>query len=230
MAKKHDVVYPLSMFVQDDLRYSLRSMEKNLSYRNVFIVGGRPKWIQNVTHIISGQTKSKYANANGNITKACHWDVLSDDFILMNDDFYIMQPVTTPKVYNMGYMLDVLNKWPVARGKYWHILFDTYRTLKMEGIKKPLFYEFHTPTLFNKKLRLEVQDKFWNPQKPLATRSLYYNYFGIEGEYRKQDVKCRFPGDVIQEDDFASSSDDYLKDKGFRKIKVMFKDKSKYEM
>jgi hypothetical protein len=50
-----DLVYVLgsgSRWGDNELRYSLRSVEKHLKgYNNVYLVGDKPDWVRNVTHI-----------------------------------------------------------------------------------------------------------------------------------------------------------------------------------
>lgn len=81
----------------DELRYSLRSL-KNIQHDKLFICGYLPKFINNrkVTYIPTLQTLSKYENARNNKIELCKCSLLSDDFILFNDDFYMLEKINDP--------------------------------------------------------------------------------------------------------------------------------------
>jgi hypothetical protein len=57
-----DVVYPLgtgSVWQDNELRYSLRSLEKNFpDLGRVYVVGHKPDWLGNVEHIPFGDSQS----------------------------------------------------------------------------------------------------------------------------------------------------------------------------
>ena len=78
-----------------ELRYSLRSLEKN--YKNlerVWIIGHLPKWAKAVTHIDQGDPyrKNKDANLIAKIVRLGYESSLSEKFIMMSDDHYFLQP------------------------------------------------------------------------------------------------------------------------------------------
>ena len=89
----------------DDLRYSLRSIAKFYPDHRVWIVGYKPKWVQNVGYIPVKQTGNKWGNSVKNIIAACESKEISEDFILMNDDFFIIKekyPLETVCNMNSG--------------------------------------------------------------------------------------------------------------------------------
>lgn len=89
-----DAVYILgtgSLAKNEEIRYSIRSLEANMSdLRNVYIVGECPEFLQKVKHIIAGdKSKYKHINAYHKIKIACKIEEVSDEFLLMNDDFFM---------------------------------------------------------------------------------------------------------------------------------------------
>jgi hypothetical protein len=89
-----DVVYILREWYSDclELRYSLRSLE-NIEHWKVFFIWWCPWWAKNIVHIKAADPyQVKSLNALHKIKIACSDERISDDFILMNDDFYITRP------------------------------------------------------------------------------------------------------------------------------------------
>src|SRR4051812_35587008 len=90
-----DILIPLgrgSSWQNNELRYALRSVEKHLSgYDNIFIVGEKPDWIQNITHI-PFEDKPGYGNRDRNIFNKILAGIkderLSYEFMFMSDDHF----------------------------------------------------------------------------------------------------------------------------------------------
>ena len=67
------IVYPTIKTENDceELRYSLRSLDKNLiGDYDITIIGYKPKWITNVKHIPFCESKDKYVNITNKIILA----------------------------------------------------------------------------------------------------------------------------------------------------------------
>ena len=184
MRGKYDIVY----MVKDDspneeLRYSLRSVEKNWPTRgDVWIFGGCPDGIAPdrfvpVEMILPG----KWENTHRLMKIICQTDEISEDFWFFNDDFFVMQPASEdmPQMYNktIPEVIQAVESLD-AGARYWtdqlHILADLF---KREGMSC-LCYEVHKPMLINRKKMLAVMDRYRNI---LFTRSLYGNYYEIGG-------------------------------------------------
>jgi len=89
-----DAVYILGSgsLVDDlELKYSLRALSVYmLDLDDVFVVGERPKWIKNITHIPAPDDEPKpWRNAHKKILRACEHEKVSSDFLLMYDDIFI---------------------------------------------------------------------------------------------------------------------------------------------
>ena len=181
-----DIVYILgsgSVWENNELRYSLRSVAKNISdVGKIFIVGEFPEWLQNVTHIPCPDTyKTKWRNAYTKVLLACENPNLSDDFLLMNDDFFVLKPIEAESY--PYYFSSVIHK---TKG-YRHARFLTSPILTANFLKlrSGNFFSFavHRPIRLNKNLYLNMP----RPDLSMAgfsPRSLYGNYYNVHG------VKC----------------------------------------
>lgn len=89
-----DVVYILgegSLVNNLEMFYSLRALQQHMrDLRNVYIVGICPRWLRNVEHLaVPDVHEKKWKNAHTKILAACAHPDLSDEFLLMNDDFFV---------------------------------------------------------------------------------------------------------------------------------------------
>jgi hypothetical protein len=77
-----------------ELRYCLRSIEKHLTgYGDIFLIGHMPKWVRGCIHIPAtdeDRTWWKERNIYRKILLACEDPRVSDDFLFMNDDHYLL--------------------------------------------------------------------------------------------------------------------------------------------
>jgi hypothetical protein len=198
-----DVVYPLKVQPNnEELRYSLRSLV-NLPHRKVWFIGHKPRWTRRAQYVPNVQEGTKYDNARGNILAACREPGLTDDFVLMHDDFFIMRPIASVPVYHRGSLQEALDRWAI-KGKYWQKMKATLELLQAEGVANPLFYEMHTPCVFNKQRLLEIAERF--PGTDYMIRTVYQNLNGGGGE-EIPDVKLFKIGETIPDREFLSTSD-----------------------
>lgn len=221
-----DIVY----FVKDctnndEFRYSLRSVCKNMKYDRVWVFGGCPKDIVPDVRIrVEQKGETKWDKVKMMFKMAAENEDLSDDFILFNDDFFIMKPMEeVPTIYRSTLMKHVSM---LQRGQYQDLLKDVMRQLGKEALS----YEVHTPFVFNKKKLLKIIEK----SKYLhCTRTLYGNAYKIGGEQRS-DVKVfdsRPPFDYKSMD--MLSTDDgvvNINNDVWRYIKKNFPNRCKYEL
>lgn len=77
-----------------EILYSVRSLETHMAdLRNVYVVGDLPANLPGVIHVPAiDETPYKWKNAYLKIKKACEIPELSEEFLLMNDDFYMLEP------------------------------------------------------------------------------------------------------------------------------------------
>lgn len=236
-----DVVYTVKQSLQnEELRYSLRSLE-NLPHDRVFIVGYVPHFInkETINYISIPQSSSKYQNTTNNIKQVCELESLSDNFILMNDDFYINKKVENVEELNLyrGEIEGVLRfyhaKYPLGT-EYSNGMKQTKELLESLGVEKPLSYELHIPFVLNKQKFLKMFDiPGVKDIQVLHKRSLYGNLFYDKTKSRKTlDVKVLKEPNSFKYSNmkFISTSDHSFAHCSIKDyLECTFPKKSKYE-
>lgn len=232
---KYDVVY----FVKEspcneELRYSLRSLELNWKCKSVWFYGGCPNGLKpdhSVKVVQDGA--SKWENVRNMLIEACKNDDIAENFWLFNDDFFIMKPTpeeTTP-LYNGSLERQIARVEARHGGEmtdYTKRLRHLVETLKRAD-KPTLNYSVHKPILVNRKKALEVLEKF--PDEPMF-RALYGNYWQIGG-VDKSDHKVMLTHYDIKKVSrwrYLSTSDDsFMYGNVGAYIRSVFQNKSRFE-
>jgi hypothetical protein len=179
-----DFVYICRSGDNEELRYSIRSVAKIFPNARIWVVGGKPSWYSG-NYIEVVQSKSKYANAHNNLVAICKSKNISESFILMNDDFFILKNFELDEVFNGGLLLDKIDRYSsVPESKYTRKLIDTYQQLLAIGIDNVLDYELHVPMAMEKEKLSFVIKKYPN----LLWRSVYGNLYSLGGN-QIMDVK-----------------------------------------
>jgi hypothetical protein len=181
--EKTDVVYVLgsgSNWQNNEIRFSLRSIVENLKgLGNVYVIGEKPDWMQNVIHIMWPDEFGP-GNADGNIIRkvlrACKEESLSEQFLFINDDHLILKPIEASEVpyIHKGDM----NTFPEIYFKrdYWRTRLKRTRDVLNFKELPCLHYDCHVPILFDKNVFPEVMSQFDYGIKPGYTmKSLYAN-------------------------------------------------------
>ena len=177
-----DLVWICRRGQNEELRYSMRSAMQNLQHDNVWVVGDKPNWYQG-PFIPTKQTQGKkYENAKRNLIKLILSSQISDKFVLMNDDFYVLNPVKLDYYYS-GTIADRIkrNTEISPNAIYTEKLKTTNLELKALGIAQPLDYGLHIPMKMHK-AGLALAMNF-----PMI-RSAYGNLFEVGGQ-KRPDVK-----------------------------------------
>jgi hypothetical protein len=88
-----DVWYPLraSRPQLDQLRWSLRTLQNLPVVGRVFLAGFQPDWVRDVEYLPTLQDRGKFHNIGANLKALLDSDV-SDPFLAMNDDQFILEP------------------------------------------------------------------------------------------------------------------------------------------
>lgn len=177
----------------EELRYSIRSVVKNTNDPKIWVVGGKPDWYVG-NHISVLQDQHKYQNALNNLRAACASEEIPEDFILMNDDFYITNKINEVKIYNNGSLEDQINQYHNLglRSTYLHRLGTTYAYLQRRDIPNPISYEVHVPMPMKKSKLITILEEKYST----LWRSKYGNTFDIGGETIK-DVKVHKSGELV---------------------------------
>lgn len=177
----------------EELRYSLRSVEAHWpEVDEVWIVGYLPSWLTGVGFIRGNRFYDKPRAVYDNVRIACEDPDVPDEFVMMNDDFFALEPVDQgPPVVYRGPLVDHL-RLVAGRCDWWErSLLATYWYLRGLGIDEPLSYELHRPLPTVKadmaKVLAEAADV--QPGDPPQWRTLYGNLAGIGGREEPADVK-----------------------------------------
>lgn len=178
-----DYVYICRPGDNEELRYSIRSVLANAPEGNVWVVGGRPEWYCG-NYIYVSSERSKYGNARMNLEAIMDSQDISEEFVLMNDDFFIVKPITEIKYYYNGPLNKIIEQLQKRGGSagYLNLLIKTYKALIRNKVKEPLNYDIHVPMVINKTKLRKIFDQYqlW--------RSSYGNVYKVGGEYMR-DVK-----------------------------------------
>ena len=207
----YDVVIPVKTGeYNQELRYTLRSIEKYASnIRKIWLVGNSPSWVKNVELLPTSQPLDKWLNTRNNIETACRCDLISDNFILFNDDFILTKEIRYWDHFNgfhRGTLFEAECKYQHFPDKnIWREGFHFNRQiLILAGCGKdndePLNYEVHIPVVFNKEKRLNLFErpefrKYRNESEPLLfQRSIYFNLY--PSVCQKQINDCKIFTDI----------------------------------
>lgn len=227
----NDIVYILRNGKNEELRYSLRSVEKNFPFRKVWFYGGKPQDINPdcFVHIFQ-EGENKWQKVRNTLELVCQNGHITEDFWLFNDDFFVMKPVENPTNYYDGTLEDRIKQIEAVifgqQSEYSKRLRHLLKVLQNAGIDKPLNYAHHTPMLINRKKMLETLEKY--PNEPMF-RALYGNINQIGGE-DMPDVKFYQNRQPFPIGTFASTADDsWNQEKIGQIIRGKFSYKSRFE-
>lgn len=236
MAKsRHDIVYFLKQSpLNEELRYSVRSVVQNFPHRKIVFYGGCPYDMTPDRHVnVSQNSPTKWENVRNMIRLACKDDELTPDFWLFNDDFFVMQPVDDlPPLYNRSlwrHIIEVEERHKGQRTAYTIQLRHLCHTLTLIDPDTEAFnYATHMPILINRKKALKTLTEY--PNEPMF-RALYGNHHKIGGEHR-DDCKItdwlKIPD--YKERQFLSTTDaSFNNDPVGRYIRDSFTKKSRFE-
>ena len=190
-----DVVIPVRHGdSNEELRYALRTIDAHLPHGRVWLAGFRPGWASGeVGHVPNAQRWTKHENSLRNLLAACRHPDVSEEFVLWNDDFFLLQalPGGVPTMHR-GPVREFLAGYGRARSQYLSGMDATARILQGLGVEDPLCYELHVPMPMTKTGVLEAYAAATAPRAPrhpaLQLRTLYGNLSGVSGE-RVEDVK-----------------------------------------
>jgi hypothetical protein len=230
-----DVVWVCRTGPNEELRYSIRSVAKNMPHENIVVVGGKPDWYTGrFIPVDSGSSTNKYENTKNNIRQIVASPDISNDFVLMNDDFYVLKPIDQVPYYHNGLLSNKIAEFTAytSWSTYTNVLTRTMSVLNNLGFQDPLDYTLHVPMMFNKQKLAEVL-----PHPIASIRTLYGNIYKVGGR-KMSDVKVH-----PKNHQYAPKSFDYLNedsvflstaDRTFDRVKKnllgpMFDEPSKYE-
>jgi len=187
-----DVVYVVREGeTNESLIYSLRSLD-NIPHGKVFISGGCPPELKGVYHIqkdAGGMEMPDQEDSNLNLFLASINPDLSDDFIFMNDDFFILKKLPEIPVMHQGSLDERIAAY--RSDNRFHQAYslirtrDVLMTLNNYNPAEPLLsYELHMPMVMNK-YKLAYMFEMWRSLGlelfALRPRTMYGNMYKLKG-------------------------------------------------
>jgi hypothetical protein len=203
-----DAVYLYGPGGDDELRHSLRSLVNLRQVDRVVVSGAQPAWLSNdVVRVIPGRHPAgKHHDTWANLRAAVDDPRVSDEFVLMNDDFFVLEQVDSIPVLHAG-VLEPRAERSAFQDKRRDTTLDMLGRLDCDA---RLSYELHVPMVIHKYLMagLMTAVEAANRRELVWKRTLYGNvaHPGV-GDYAR-DVKVHdfdtvpAPGQV-----FVSTSD-----------------------
>lgn len=213
------IMYPLAnQFDYEELRYSLRSIEKFIDYDEIIIVGDyMPEWLINVTWIdVSDIPNKKQLSIKKKILAALEY---TKEFLFMNDDMYFLQPVSEFPYYYKGYL------------KHYAEAGSKQLEKELEAKKWPTKnFDTHYPLIYNKYFKLAAMEF----TEDTIIKSMFCNFLEIEGvflpdckmvrETSNQDIR------EFIKDRFMFSTGIYSIDKALPVLAELYPKKSIFEL
>ncbi len=164
-----DIVIPVgteSRWADNELRFTLRSIEKNLTgYCKVYIVGWCPPWVQNVVHIKKDDRAGKKQFSIYSKTKAAfEHPECSDSILFWNDDHFLMGSMD---VKDFRYWYDgTIDEWgQKAIGNYKGAI---QNTAGIKGINR-FYTDIHTPIIYQRAKFMALDQLDWSKEYVIKT-------------------------------------------------------------
>ena len=226
-----DIVYICRRGENEELRYSIRSVVKHLPHDKIWLVGYKPDWYTgNFIPVID--RFSKYKNIRMALKAIAESEEITEDFLLMNDDFFIVKPVDKIETYNGGLLKDKVDQYRVLHGSgaYLSLIENTYSRLVRSGIENPIDYDIHVPMPMDK----TGLNSVWN--LPCLPQSMFGNLNNISSRtisdvkhYDTPKMKSKSYDYLNGDLPFISSEDRSFNDVYEDVLKDLFIDPSPYE-
>jgi hypothetical protein len=216
----------------EELRYSLRSVEKFFPDSQVWVVGGKPSWYSGNFIKVDGSSDI-FQNVKNSLAAIITEDLIPEDVVVMNDDFFFVKALDKIPYYISGTLKDRIsfNRKNGVSSSYIRRLVQSYKYCKSYK-NPPLDFDIHVPMPVKKQLLLEVV------KEPIMWRSNYGNRFVKNDEttviadvkvYSDSQNSFKSYDYLSLEYPFVSTNDESFKIVYENLFKDMFPERSKYE-
>lgn len=242
-----DIVYILgtgSTWEDNELRYSLRSVEKYLkNYGNIYIIGNnRPSFLDNIRYYRVEETSIKpQKNVANCLYVASTLEKLSNNFLFFNDDFFLLKntdALTYPTYHNPEKGNDLVKN--CKDENYKRKIENTINKIQELTGKNPYsYYDIHLPFVFNKVELNRVLRwvQYHDDKEGMLIRTLYGNLSNVKGNQvigNSRKINIPLEIDTLKElnrnSRFFSIGDDGLNDDMKQYLQLLYPNKSKYEI
>ena len=227
-----------SNFWNQELRYSLRSLEQNLSEKFfVTVIGDYEEWFSKEINFIHKPVKIRNQNSTINknidlnlkIFKACE---MFNEFLLFSDDMYLLRPFLFYEFTEIKILqdLNVINE-PYKKRKWLEFLWNTFHKCKEYDLHG-WNCETHTPLYVQSALAINTFNKFNLIGEELFWTSYGNEYLKINNQLPKKVNKNGFYNTnniPILNADFLSHDDRGLSNELMCLIEEKFPNKSRFE-
>lgn len=207
-----------------ELKYALRSIEKNLTgYHDIYLIGDKPTWVKNVGFIHCSEESAKSAsNIHRKILAA--FKHLKDERLLQwQDDIYLVKKL---KVKEILYWAEgtLEDRMKTASGGYRRLIEETAFKVTMFTP----YYDVHTPIIYDRDKFLGCSRVYdWN--KKQLVKTTYCKFAGVMPSPYKdvkiKDVGVKIPDDML----FFTTGPQSIDTKVMELFEREFPNKSKYE-
>lgn len=235
---RYDIVYFVKNAPRnEELRYSLRSVEEYFRYRRLWFYGGCPTGLRPDHHVkVAQNMPSKWENVRKMMIEVCKNDDITENFWLFNDDFFILRPIDEGMEPRFDGTLtskiqQIRDKHHGEDSEWSKNLGKLKQTLEKHG-KPEKCYAIHEPMLINRRKMLEVLEKF--PNEPMI-RALYGNWWEIGG-VQEADHKFAQPDDknisqqILKCDVISTDDDSFRAGYAGRWLRDKFDKASRFEI
>lgn len=233
-----DIIYPLKTYTKyraTELKYSLRSVDKYLAnVGKVFIITDElPEWITGVEMIFNKDyngSKYKEYNIACKICSACLDERVSDPFLFMNDDHYLLAEydATQFPYYYYGIIADRIR----ARkpGEIYRISCENTERALVKHHRDTKYFDVHCPIIYKKSIANMISRfKGWT-ECGYVIKSLYGNMHNIEG-VEMPDLKMKPPlnVDAVHGRQWFSNCNLVIKEGFFDMLEMIYPEPSRWE-
>jgi hypothetical protein len=221
-----------SGWANNEMRYSLRSLQECTEVSEVVVVGSTPPWLKTAHHIpCRDMGRNKLRNTIEKLRVACESGYLDEPFLRMNDDFFFNHRHTSFPLYAKRRLKDTVNRDKGKEGYYYKATRNTLTMLVDHGISNPYDFSIHFPLVMESEKVLNVMRTF-PPEEHGAYLfgTVYANIYNSTKPIIRPDFKVWAWKDEFSLSSFISTDNGAVMQTSFREwIAARFPNPSRYE-
>lgn len=223
-------VYPLghySVWDNNELRYSLRSLQNIPEVTDVLLVGQQPDWA-NTQHVYTYDGANRVENIWRKMEMISEYmEGRNNAFLFMADDIFITRPTSLPMYYDGDIQRKIDNAEGVqSSGRYRDMLIATKLLLEYHSLPT-INFALHYPLI----VYPDILKKSLEFKGEYSWRTIYCN---LSYHYHRQEIQERvdcklWKPEHYDNQDIFSISDRFLTKQGRELLQTLFPDKCRYE-